>query len=238
MKKNKHKNNDSNKILKNKYDPNEKNLVKKFWKFIWYDDSILSYILNFVVAFIFIKFIFFPSIGFVLNNDYPIVAIVSGSMEHKIVDANICNKHISDIFSKSLDQNEWWKFCGDYYKQNFNLTLNNFKKFEYKNGLNIGDVMILYGKNPKNINVGEVLVFVPEDKTWFANNGPVIHRIVKKWQDNNGLYHFQTKGDHNPKSFKNFEDDIIETDIIGVSIVRVPYLGYPKLILSKIIGQI
>ena len=64
---------------------------KRFWRFIWYDDSALSYILNFAFAFVVIKFLFFPAIGFALNNDYPIVAIVSGSMEHKIVDGRICD---------------------------------------------------------------------------------------------------------------------------------------------------
>ncbi len=210
------------------------NYLKKFWNYIWNDDSIGSYILNFVVAFIFIKFIFFPIIGFVLNNDYPIVAIVSGSMEHKIVNGQICN-NTGLGEKKSLDIDLWWNYCGDYYKENFNLSLSDFKNFKYDNGLNIGDVMILYGKNPKNIKVGEVLVFVPQDIRFFKLKGPVIHRVVKKWIDKKGGIHFQTKGDHNPRSFNNFENNITEKNIIGVGILRIPFIGYARLALNNIV---
>ncbi len=213
------------------------NNIKKFWKFIWYDDSVTSYILNLLVAFLFIKFIFFPIIGFTLNNDFPIVAIVSGSMEHKIVDHRICNQYIVDLSNKNLNQNDWWNFCGDYYEKNYNQTQEIYKNFDYPNGLNIGDVMILYGKNPKNIELGEILVFIPNDRNFFITKGPVIHRVVKKWEED-GIIYFQTKGDHNKESFNNFEQKIPESDVIGVGILRIPYLGYPKLLLSKLLGQI
>lgn len=208
---------------------------KKFWNYIWNDDSLGSYVLNFLVAFIFIKFIFFPAIGFVLNNDYPIVAIVSGSMEHKIVDNQVCGNFIVDENKKNLDFNLWWNLCGNYYEKNFNLSVTDFDNFNYKNGLNIGDVMILYGKNPKNINLGDVLVFIPQDIRFFQEKGPVIHRVVKKWEDENGKVHFQTKGDHNEISFNNFENDIIEDNVIGVGVVRIPFIGYAKLALNNLI---
>jgi len=211
----------------------EKNPIKKFWNFIWYDDSLLSYILNLLVAFIFIKFIFFPSVGFILNNDYPVVAIVSGSMQHKIVEHRICDKYVLKTTTENLNFDSWWNYCGEYYEKSFNLTKKDLNEFEYSNGLNIGDVMVLYGKNPKDIEVGEVLIFEPQNKIFFKNFGPVIHRVVKKWKDENGKWHFQTKGDFNPKSGKNFEDNIIEDKVIGVPILRVPYLGYLKLILYK-----
>lgn len=207
--------------------------MKKFWRYIWYDDSFGSYIANFVVAFIFIKFMLFPSLGFILNNDYPIVAIVSGSMEHKIVDGVVC-----DTFNLgedvSLNHDGWWNYCGSYYENEFDLNKEDFENYEYKNGLNIGDVIVLYGKNPSKIDVGEVLIFVPQDRNFFIQKGPVIHRVIKKWTDENGKIHFQTKGDHNSKSFNNFENDIIEDDVIGVAAVRVPYLGYAKILLNKV----
>jgi len=207
--------------------------LQKFWKYIWYDDSFGSYIANFAVAFIFIKFILFPSLGFVLNNDYPIVAIVSGSMEHKIVDGVVCD--VNDLNGDmNLDHGEWWSYCGDYYEENFNLNQQDFLEFEYKNGLNIGDVIILYGKSHEKIEVGEVLIFVPQDRNFFIAKGPVIHRVIKKWTDDTGKIHFQTKGDHNSKSFTNFENDIIEDDVIGVAAVRIPYIGYAKIFLNNV----
>lgn len=215
-----------NKILKH---------LKKFWHYLWYDDSFGSYIVNFIVAFIFIKFIFFPGIGFVLNNDYPIVAIVSGSMEHKIVDHQICSNYVVDTSRKNLDFEQWWTMCSSYYILNYNMTSEDFKEFDYKNGLNIGDVMILYGKNAEDIEVGEILVFVPQSKTFFEQKGPVIHRVVKKWQDENGKYHFQTKGDHNKESFNNFENDITQENVIGVAVVKIPFIGYVKIALNNIL---
>lgn len=212
-----------------------KKYLKKFWNYLWHDDSFGSYVLNFVVAFLFIKFIFFPVVGFALNNDYPIVAIVSGSMEHKIVDGRVCDKVIMDAQTKSLSYDQWWEYCGDYYVKNYNLTKDQFKEFEYSNGLNIGDVMVLYGKDPEDIEVGEILVFVPQDKRFFEEKGPVIHRVVEKWEDDSGVIHFRTKGDHNPQSFENFENDITEDNVIGVSIIRIPYIGYAKIALNNIL---
>lgn len=211
----------------------KKDSIKKFWNYIWYDDSIGSYILNFILAFVIIKFLFFPGLGLLLGNDYPIVAIVSGSMEHKITENRICDTHVADIRNKKLDIDEWWSFCGNYYDKNFNLTKEEFSEFEYKNGLNIGDVMVLISKDASKIEIGEVLVFIPEDRSFFNEKGPVIHRVMDKWQDEEGKWHFKTKGDHNPKSFEKFETNIPEEDIIGVSVVRIPLIGYAKLMLNN-----
>lgn len=208
--------------------------LKKFWNYLWHDDSIGSYILNFLVAFIVIKYIFFPVVGFALGNDYPVVAIVSGSMEHKVSSHTICNVHIADIRSKNLDFDGWWSYCGKYYEKFYNMTKSEFETFEYKNGLNIGDVMVLYGKDPENIEIGEVLIFKPLDEEFFATKGPVIHRVVNKWEENGTIY-FRTKGDHNPQSFTNFEERIPEENVIGVSILRIPFLGYAKLMLNRAI---
>jgi signal peptidase I len=211
--------------------------VKRFWDYIWHDDSLMSYVLNFALAFLFIKFLFFPALGFVLNNDYPIVAIVSGSMQHKIVDGWVCHVQFSDVKNKRLDFDEWWKYCGEYYEMNFNITKDEFSEFDYRNGLNIGDVMILYGKDPEKIEVGEVLVFIPENREWFESHGPVIHRVVDKWEEDETIY-FQTKGDHNRESAENFETRIPEEDVIGVAAVRIPFVGYAKIWLFNIIQGI
>jgi len=241
---------------------NSLNYLKKFWNYLWHDDSFGSYILNFLVAFVFIKYLFFPGIGLVLNNDYPVVAIVSGSMEHKVAQHTICNVHIAAIKSKNLDQEEWWGYCGEYYQKAYNQTLEDYKNFKYPNGLNIGDVMILYGKDPKDIEVGEVLVYEPRDllkedipelglkvgdSLFFNVNGPVIHRVTQKWTDEQGKIHFQTKGDHNPKAIgeksmtievngelKTFTSDDFERDIGEDDIIGVAVLRFPLLGYAKV----
>jgi signal peptidase I len=210
------------------------NLLKKFWKFLWYDDSLLSYIASLLVAFIFIKFIFFPGIGLIFGTNYPIVAIVSGSMEHRIEGGQICNSFIKDNSNGFLRFDDYWNFCGDWYEKNTNITKTEFESFPWgKTGLNIGDVIIVKGEDPKDIKVGDILIFIPEDRKFFEEKGPVIHRVIKKWKEADG-WHFQTKGDHNPVSYQNFESNIPEKNILGVGFIRIPFLGYPKIMLYKI----
>jgi len=57
--------------------------LKKVWHFIWHDDSIWSWLVNLVLAFVLIKFIVFPVLGLIFSTGYPIVAVVSSSMEHQ-----------------------------------------------------------------------------------------------------------------------------------------------------------
>ena len=56
---------------------------KKIWNFIWHEDSVLSWVVSIALAFLLVKFIIYPLIGLVLGTGYPIVAVVSESMEHK-----------------------------------------------------------------------------------------------------------------------------------------------------------
>lgn len=209
--------------------------IKRFWKFTWNDDSLASYISALIVSIILIKFVIFPVLGFTFNTDYPVVAIVSGSMEHKISNEIICSNRVQGVSSQKLDLNEYWDYCGDYYENNYDIQLDDFKDFKYNNGLNIGDVMVLYGKDTSEIEIGDVLVFVPQDERFYQQRGPVIHRVVNIYYED-GKRYFQTKGDHNGQSYLNFENKISEESVIGVGVFRVPYLGYPRLWLSQIIG--
>ena len=63
-------------------------IIKNIWKFLWYDDSVWSWLANIVVAYLFIVFIFYPGMGALLNTSYPLVAVVSGSMEHMQISHN------------------------------------------------------------------------------------------------------------------------------------------------------
>ena len=56
--------------------------LKKTWDFIWNSNSVWSWILNVVLAFILVKFILYPGFGFLLQTSHPVVAVMSGSMEH------------------------------------------------------------------------------------------------------------------------------------------------------------
>ena len=179
---------------------------KKVWYFIWEDNSIWSWIVNIILAFVLIKFIVYPGLGFLLQTSHPVVAVVSESMEH------------NDGFDG------WWGKSNKFYISN-GIKKEDFESFPLKNGFNKGDIMVLKGKKADNIQIGDVVVF------WSARRDPIIHRIVKKWQDND-IYYFQTKGDHNPNSIKSqFLDEtkISQEQIVGNAILRIPLLGYIKI---------
>ncbi|MEM4366383.1 MAG: hypothetical protein QXN46_02190, partial [Candidatus Woesearchaeota archaeon] len=61
---------------------NLKDSCKKVWRFLWHSNHPLSWLADFVLAFVLIKFVFYPVLGWSLGTAYPIVAVVSGSMEH------------------------------------------------------------------------------------------------------------------------------------------------------------
>jgi signal peptidase I len=183
--------------------------LKKVWYFIWEDDSIWSWIVNIILAFVLIKFIVYPGLGFALQTTHPVVAVVSESMEH--------NSRFND----------WWYESNDWYVSN-EITKDQFNEFPLKNGFDKGDIMVLMGKNAEEIEVGEVIVF------WSTRRDPIIHRVVYKWEDN-GDFFFQTKGDNyqtNPIPIRSpFLDEtrINEKQIIGKAVLKIPFLGYIKI---------
>jgi signal peptidase I len=182
----------------------------------------LSWAVNIVVAFILIKWVIYPGLGLILNTGYPVVAVVSESMEHN-----------------GLKFDEWWAANHVWYDKN-NISRSDFESFSFKNGFNKGDIMILYGID--GVNVGDVVVF------WGGKKEPIIHRAVNTW-DVDGDVHFQTKGDNNRESLEMYinvlgvrvqkgtegaikvidETDINKEDLVGKAILRIPYLGYIKI---------
>ena len=190
-----------------------KKLLKKTWWFIWEDDSIWSWLVNIILAFVLIKFIVYPGLGFLLSTSYPIVAVVSGSMEH----------------DGSFDN--WWGVHEKWYMDN-GVSREEFVEFDFKNGFNKGDIMILYGKKAVDVEVGDVMVFRS------ARPDPIIHRVVEKREDE-GEYYFQTKGDHNADSIKSSsldETNISEERLLGKAVVRIPLLGYIKIWFVELIN--
>lgn len=188
-----------------------KKKLKKVWKFIWESDSPWSWILNIILAFVIIKFIIYPGLGLVLGTNLPVVAVISGSMEHN---------------GNTL--NEWWdsECCKDalcmktvsqksFYTP-YNISKSDFESFRFKNGFNKGDIMFLI--SPKNAEVGDVIVFNGNHR-----NDPIIHRVI----DMNSTS-FRTKGDNNCGSWY-FEDDIPKENVLGKAVLRVPLLGWIKI---------
>ncbi len=181
--------------------------IKWMWWFIWEDDSMWSWIVNIVLAFVLIKFIVYPGLGLALGTSHPIVAVVSGSMEHE-----------GYVFDSWWDNNKEWYI-------NHGIDKDLFYSFRFKNGFNKGDIMVLYGKEPSDIEIGDVIVFRA------VRPEPIIHRVVKTWDEYDG-YYFQTKGDNNPTSISTVmldETHIEDKRVIGCAVFRLPWLGYVKI---------
>jgi signal peptidase I len=204
-----------------------KSTWKKIWYFIWEDDSIWSWIVNIVLAFLLIKYIIYPGLGLVFGTTHPVVAVVSGSMEHKITyndkgQLNMCGNYYEE--KMPVDFDFFWEECGEFYRR-YDINKIKFSEFPMKNGFNTGDIIVLFGKKPEKLELGDIIVFKANQPD------PIIHRIIRIWETEEG-YHFHTKGDHNAESisYQNvYEVDITEDRVIGKAVFRIPYLGYIKI---------
>ncbi len=180
-----------------------KSFLGKIWYFIWNDNSIWSWIVNIILAYVIIRFLLYPGLGAVLGTGFPIVAVVSGSMEH------------------GGDFNVWWNYQRDFYTS-VDISKPDFLNYPLKNGFNKGDLIVLKGEAPKDLKIGEVIVFQHPTKS-----EPIIHRIVKVHFEG-GEYIYQTKGDHNPASAE-YEKRISQDIVLGKGVFRVPFLGWVKI---------
>jgi len=165
-----------------------------------------------------IRFIVYPLLGIILGTSYPIVAVVSESMEHGLHNQIICGQTLPE-FRESFDN--YWDVCGGWYEENA-ITKTQFEKFPFQNGFDKGDVIILWRAN--NLEVGDVLIFQG------TKPQPIIHRVVKIHHEDDQIY-YQTKGDHNRKSIAGTygETRISQERIFGQGIIRIPYLGWVKI---------
>ena len=194
---------------------------KKIWHFLWNDTSLWSLLANIIVAFLLIRFIVYPLLGVSLGTSYPIVAVISESMEHGLHNGMICD-HQLENFQESFDN--YWDTCGAWYTEK-NISKEQFSQFPFRDGFNTGDVIILWQAKKENLHIGDVLVFQG------SKPQPIIHRIVRIWQEE-GITYYQTKGDHNGDSIpgSSGEKRIDQSRLLGKGIVRIPYLGWVKII--------
>ncbi|MBN1645693.1 signal peptidase I [Candidatus Woesearchaeota archaeon] len=214
---------------KKKYHPRPKSTWGKIWYFIWYDDSIASWIVNFALAFILIRFIVYPGLGLLLSTSFPIVAVVSNSMEHP--------GGFEEWWQSPADLSECGSFCTQaqwYEKQG--ISYEDFRTYPFKNGFNKGDIMVLFGTSPEKIKIGEVIVF------WSGKQYPIIHRVIHIREDNNQVF-FETKGDFNRFQIYDPGNDLDEQNIpeskyLGKAVMRVPLLGYIKIWFTDLVNLI
>jgi len=206
---------------------------KKTWHFIWHEDSWQSWIVNVILAFLIIKYLVYPGLGLALTTSHPVVAVVSESMEHE-------GLNFDEFYS---DQESFYADKG--------ITKEAFADYDFKNGFNKGDIIFLKGKDPNNIEMGEIIVW------WSARADPIIHRVVQI--NENDKVVFQTKGDNpktnrgqivlyaipgkgfvtkgTPGSIAVIDETLIPQErVIGVAKFRLPFFGYVKIWFVQLLG--
>jgi len=98
--------------------------------------------------------------------------------------------------------------------------------------LNIGDIVLVRGVDPKTITVGTIIIFRSP-----TSSIDIIHRVVEIVQVDDTLY-FVTQGDNrltNP-SPDPYSPGVPEGNVKGVFAGKIPYLGYTTLALSGPLG--
>lgn len=209
---------------------------RRFYRFIRKDDSFLAWIIDILLAFVIVKFLIYPGLGFVLNTDLPVVAVVSGSMDHRTL--NPClqrdftgqcineNKGIYEICGNKFEEKQksdldsYWVICGGFY-EDYGISKEEFSKYPFKNGFNKGDIMVIWRRG--NIEIGDIIVYESGRYRY-----PIIHRLINKEP-------YITKGDHN-----QFDDgvEISEKDIYGEAIFKIPWLGWVKIWFTQLLSII
>jgi signal peptidase I len=188
---------------------------KKYWKMAtegwagWITYALLGIALAYATNFI---------LGIFLNTDLPLVVVVSGSMSHKPENGVLCEERVSN-FNNSFD--DYWKYCEKSFRD-FGIAKEDFAKFPFRDGLNVGDVAVV--ARSEKYNVGDIIVFSPPGSKY-----PIIHRIVALNKDS-----YQTKGDHNFHQHP-YEYKVEKNQIHGKVLFVIPYIGLIKALLVRVV---
>ena len=126
---------------------------KGFWNWLWKSDSLLSLIVLLILAYIIIRFIFFPLLGFITSSPQSLLIVESCSMNHPGI----------------LSFENWWELRGDWYVEK-GFTKEQLESYSYRFGMKMGDIVLLWNRG--EIEIGDVIVFDA------GQNHPIIHRVI------------------------------------------------------------
>jgi len=199
-----------------------RNKVGQFWNWIWRSDSIWSWLIALIIAFVAVKFIFFPGLSFLLGTSLPLVVVESSSMEHpNSFTGGLIGGMTGGVISDEKDFEIWWEKQGEWYEQK-GITKKEALDWPLGTGFKKGDIMIVYGRSEPE--KGEVIIFN-------ANTPhPIIHRIISIEEGK-----IETKGDNNEEQLV-IEKNISEDAVVGKAVFRIPKLGWLKLAFVEIVN--
>ena len=95
--------------------------------------------------------------------------------------------------------------------------------------INVGDMVVVRHVRPEDIKIGDVIVF-----DTLSEPLPVIHRVYKINEDGT----FQTLGDNNNGVQHDWEKRIESKDIVGKSMLVIPYLGWVKIVVCDAVPAV
>ncbi len=183
----------------------------KLWHFLAHEDSWASFLADALLVILIGKFLLFPGLGIALGTSYPVVAVVSSSMDHH-----------------GQGFGQWWFENGKYYENDFNVTAEQFKSFYRPNGFVKGDVFVVKGLGSAKVKAGDILVYTVQGR-----GDPIIHRVVAINPDGT----FQTKGDANFGQLP-FEKSLDKSKIQGKAVLWIPKIGWVKVLAVEIINKV
>jgi len=129
----------------------KKSVIKRFWKFLG-EDSWPSFFLTLILAFLLIKYVFFPGLSLLTGSSLPLVIVESCSMHHE-------EYGFEEVFKSPI-----------YGEQG--ITLASTKRWIFPDGFNKGDVIFVVGAT--QVEVGDVIIFEA------GSRHPLIHRVINK----------------------------------------------------------
>ena len=138
---------------------------------------------------------------------FPVLSLITGTPLPLVV-VESCSMYHESTFE------DWWSKNSDWYETR-GVMKQDFQQFPMKNGLNKGDIIFVWGYS--NYTVGDIIIFNANTRY------PLIHRIVS-------LDSLSTKGDHNSDQIRALETNISKDAVVGKAIVKIPLLGWIKLI--------
>jgi len=195
-------------------------VIKKTWKWLWKSDSVLSWVVSLVLAFLIVKFILFPGLSLIFNTQLPLVVVESSSMSHPKNFVGIITGNV--VAGDSFD--EWYDEKGNWYESR-NINKQEMETWDFENGFDKGDIILSHGWD-KELEIGDVIIFNANHKY------PLIHRIINIQEKTDGKM-YSTKGDNNIEQLFD-EKTIKEQAVVGKAVGRIPKLGYIKLAFVKI----
>lgn len=181
--------------------------VKRTWAFLK-EDSWSSFFVNLALAFLIIKFVFFPLASFITGSSMPLVIVESCSMYH--------SSNFEEILKNPI-------------YSNFNISYTDTLNWRFKSGLSKGDIIVVF--NPKDIKIGDVIIFRSGSKN------PIIHRVISLNPIQTKGDHNSAQLSSITNNIGIDETNISEEQLVGKAVFRIPMLGWVKLIFFEFMRQ-